>query len=222
MSSGKFCNWANGEPNNCCGGEHYAHFLSVGTWNDFPNATSSGTIAGYVVEYGGTAGDPTLHISDNVQVTFPAPSDPISVTANFNPICNGGGTTLTCNGAVGKVYWYKVSCGGTATSPAAGNTLAASPTTNTTYYARNYSNTQYSTGCASLTINVNPVPTVSSLVATGSIEGAIIKWYTASSGGSQYNGKEALVNGQVYYASQTVNGCESTTRLAVMASVGTH
>jgi hypothetical protein len=220
-SSGQYCNWNGGEPNNCCSGEHYAHFLSGGAWNDFPNSVS-GTIAGYVVEYGGSAGDPTLHISDNVQVTFPAPANPTSVTASYNPICSGGSTTLTCNGAVGTVYWYTVSCGGTATSPATGNTLAVSPTTGTTYYARNYSNAQYSAGCASFTVNVNPAPTVSSLVATGSVEGAIIKWYNAATGGTQYIGTETLVNNQVYYASQTINGVESATRLAVTASVGTH
>ena len=58
-------------------------------------------------------------------------------------------------------------------------------------------------------------PTVSSLQATGTG----IKWYSAASGGTLYNGTEALVNGQTYYASQTVNGCESTTRFAVTATL---
>ena len=60
-------------------------------------------------------------------------------------------------------------------------------------------------------------PTISSLSVTGST----IKWYNASSGGTQYTdpANTALVNGQTYYASQTVNGVESTTRLPVTASV---
>jgi hypothetical protein len=58
-------------------------------------------------------------------------------------------------------------------------------------------------------------PTVSSLQATGTG----IKWYSAASGGILYTGTEALVDGQSYFASQTVNGCESTTRLEVTAHV---
>ena len=57
--------------------------------------------------------------------------------------------------------------------------------------------------------------TVGSLNATG--EG--IKWYSASTGGTLYNGTEPLVNGQKYYASQTVNGVESTARKEVTANI---
>jgi len=60
-------------------------------------------------------------------------------------------------------------------------------------------------------------PTISSLTATGEN----IKWYSASTGGTLYTGTETLVNGQTYYASQTVNGVESTTRLAVTANLVT-
>jgi hypothetical protein len=48
--------------------------------------------------------------------------------------------------------------------------------------------------------------------------GSGIIWYTASSNGSAYAGTEALTSG-TYYASQTVNSVESTTRLAVTATV---
>ena len=71
---------------------------------------------------------------------------------------------------------------------------------------------------------ITSAQTVSSLSASGSG----IKWYNASTGGTAYTGTEALVNGQTYYASQTVNGVESTARLAVTANVtsvptaGTH
>jgi len=62
-------------------------------------------------------------------------------------------------------------------------------------------------------------PTISSLTVTGDN----IKWYNASTGGTQYTSPETtnLVNGQIYYASQTVNGCESTVRLAVTATLTT-
>ncbi|WP_171017244.1 PA14 domain-containing protein [Maribacter sp. ACAM166] len=60
-----YANWNNGEPNNS-GGENYAHINAPGTgfdgsWNDLSNTGSgSGNYQpkGYLVEYGGTTGDP--------------------------------------------------------------------------------------------------------------------------------------------------------------------
>ncbi len=58
-------------------------------------------------------------------------------------------------------------------------------------------------------------PEVSDLVAAGSS----LKWYTAASGGSLLPGSTPLTNGTHYFASQTVSGCESVTRLDVTATV---
>lgn len=89
-----------------------------------------------------------------------APANPTSITATVNPICNGTSTVLTANGAVGTVYWYTASCGGTATSPATSTAadpkLTVNPSVTTTYYARNNNGT-WSAGCSSVTITVNPV-----------------------------------------------------------------
>ncbi len=59
--------------------------------------------------------------------------------------------------------------------------------------------------------------TVANLTATG----ANIKWYSTTTGGTALASTTQLVNGTTYYASQTVNGCESTTRLAVVVSLNT-
>ena len=63
-------------------------------------------------------------------------------------------------------------------------------------------------------------PTISSLAVTHEAE-ATIKWYDALTGGTQYTnpGATNLVNGRIYYASQTINGIESATRFAVTATV---
>ncbi|OFY68396.1 MAG: hypothetical protein A2V64_08415 [Bacteroidetes bacterium RBG_13_43_22] len=59
--------------------------------------------------------------------------------------------------------------------------------------------------------------TVADLAATGTA----IKWYTASTGGTLLSSATTLVNGTYYYASQTVDGCESTSRLGVSVTVTT-
>lgn len=48
-----------------------------------------------------------------------------------------------------------------------------------------------------------------------SINGSNIKWYTAADGGNPWSETALVTDGTTYYASQTVNGCESTDRLAI-------
>ena len=57
--------------------------------------------------------------------------------------------------------------------------------------------------------------TVASLTATGTD----VKWYAAATGGTPLAATTALVNGTTYYASQTVQGCESTNRFRVVVSL---
>jgi len=57
--------------------------------------------------------------------------------------------------------------------------------------------------------------TVSDLSATGDN----IQWYDAATGGNLLNSTTVLTDGQMVYASQTVNGCESTDRLEVSVSI---
>ena len=66
-----YTNWNVNQPDNFNGAEDYAQFYVTGKWNDLPNSESS--IVGYVVEYGGMAGDPVLDISDEVTVNVEAP-----------------------------------------------------------------------------------------------------------------------------------------------------
>ena len=67
------------------------------------------------------------------------------------------------------------------------------------------------TGTASQSFCSSSSPKVSDIVVVGSN----IIWYTASTGGTVVAGTTALASGTTYYASQTTNGCESTSRLAV-------
>lgn len=148
-------------------------------------------------------------------------------TASDQAFCSAASPTVASLSATGtSIQWYSASSGGTALSSSTALTTA------TTYYA-----TQTDGGCESVsrtavvvTINTNPSvptgtatqifcstssPTVNELSATGTS----IQWYEASTGGSALATNTSLVNSTIYYATQTVSGCESTTRLAVTASV---
>ncbi|GIZ09180.1 T9SS type B sorting domain-containing protein [Flavobacterium sp. UMI-01] len=58
-------------------------------------------------------------------------------------------------------------------------------------------------------------PTIATLTASGSN----IKWYSNATNGASLTSTTALVDGTTYYASQTVNGCESSIRFAVSVGI---
>ena len=79
--NGEYANWNDpAEPNNVgTGGEDYGHITynlgpgTVGKWNDLSNTGSTNTTSnyypqGYVVEFGGSPGDPTLSITDFTEI----------------------------------------------------------------------------------------------------------------------------------------------------------
>ncbi len=89
-------NWSTCEPNDA-GGEDYAHFLANGAWNDYPN--SVGSIAGYVVEYGGMPNDSTLVLSGTKDLQVNAlPTYAITATAGANGSVSPSGATLVKQG----------------------------------------------------------------------------------------------------------------------------
>ncbi|MGY6520729.1 MAG: Ig-like domain-containing protein, partial [Mongoliitalea sp.] len=58
-------------------------------------------------------------------------------------------------------------------------------------------------------------PTVGSLFAVGDE----IRWYSSPTGGQMLSDSEQLINGQTYYATNVVDGCESSERIAVLVDV---
>ena len=201
-------------------GSHTTNGTGIGTFTSSITGLSPATtyyVRAYATNSNGTGYGSQLNFTTS---SNPAPADPTSISVTSSTICNGFSTQLTANGVDGTVYWYTGSCGTTGYFSSS-NPVSVSPVATTTYYARSYNNSQYSAGCASTTITVNQPsyvgtpPTVASLQATGSE----IKWYSTSSGGTSLATSVQLVNGNHYYASQTVNGCESTGRMDVTANI---
>ncbi len=90
QSGGSSPNWAfwnTGEPNEYGSGEDYAHITAPGvgvsgSWNDLPiTGAGSGDYQpkGYVVEYGGTTGDPVLQISATTSITVGITPIPVGI-----------------------------------------------------------------------------------------------------------------------------------------------
>ena len=102
------CNTNPPEPNQS-GNEDYAHITSnnigvPGSWNDLTNeGAPNGDYQpkGYIVEYGGMPGDPTLNISASTSIYIP------EITATTNDrACTGGSVSLSATVTEGEIYWY--------------------------------------------------------------------------------------------------------------------
>jgi PKD repeat protein len=154
-----------------------------------------------------------------------APPNPTLVSATANPICSGQSTTLTASGASGTVYWFTGSCGSSG-QIGTGNSITVSPTTTTTYFARNFNNGQFSPGCASLTVTVNavPAPTVSAGGTTTFCQGGSVS--LTSSGGSNFiwnngsSGSSITATTTGNYSAQAISGaCTSAVSNVISVTV---
>ncbi len=158
---------------------------------------------------------------------------PVVVNISSSPTPSGSSTQTFCNSATvasltatgTNIQWYSSPTGGVSLA----NTISL--INGNTYYANQTVN-----GCISpnrfpvlVTINIPSTPTgtstqtfcnsgtISNLLVTGSN----IRWYSAATGGTPLSNTTALVNGTTYYASQTIGGCESLTRLPVNVIINT-
>ncbi|WNL33773.1 DUF4347 domain-containing protein [Arcobacter cryaerophilus gv. pseudocryaerophilus] len=95
---GNYNNWASGEPNDS-NGEDYAHFYGTSSdtnytkWNDF--AGNNSNITGYIVEYGGLAGDSLQTANLTITVTAINDAPTIEATNTVNYIENANGVVLS-------------------------------------------------------------------------------------------------------------------------------
>jgi len=153
--------------------------------------------------------------------------DPAAPTGSANQtLCTLSNPTVSNLSATGSnIKWYAASSGGVAllsTVPLVdGNHYYATQTVSGCESDTRFdvtvslANPAAPTGSASQTFCAVASPVINDLTATGSN----IQWYTASSGGVPLLGTTSLVNATHYYASQTVGGCESTSRFDVTVTI---
>ncbi|MHA7832220.1 MAG: T9SS type B sorting domain-containing protein [Flagellimonas sp.] len=135
-TSPNFAFWNTNEPNDL-NDEDYAHITApdvgiTGSWNDLPiagDAVGDYQPKGYIVEYGGMPGDPTLTLSASTKLTMPQ-----VLQVSPGTICGPGMVTLQAESSMGDILWFDTETGG---SPVAtGDTFQTTwLTDNTTYYA---------------------------------------------------------------------------------------
>jgi len=154
---------------------------------------------------------------------------PTITSTTYATICGAGTATLTATASAGTINWYDLPIGGILLGT--GNSYSPTISTSTTYYVdatenncttatrtavvANVQNTTAPTASATQTFCDIENATISNLTVTGNN----IQWYSSATGGTSLNTSEILVNNASYYASQTVNGCESQTRLPVNVTV---
>ncbi len=106
---GMFEFWNNGEPNNL-GDEDYAHITDpnigiLGSWNDLPVTGSTDPASpyhpkGYIVEFGGMDGDPTINVSASTIIVMP------KTDISTNSLCDEGVAQVNLETNTNQVLWY--------------------------------------------------------------------------------------------------------------------
>ena len=219
------------------------------SWNTSPvqtTATATGLSAGtYTVTVTDANGCTT---TGTATVGQPAALTLATNAVSGSPFCAGSAISVSFTASTapnaGNVYTAQLSSAsgsfatpvslGTLASAAASGTISGTVPAGTAqgsgYRVRVVASNPATTGTdngSNLAVTNTPAPTGSAsqsfssgaTVANLAATGTAIQWYAASTGGSALASTTALVNGTTYYATQTVSGCESLTRLAVTATV---
>lgn len=234
-STPNFAFWNTGEPNQA-GDEDYAHITAPGvgipgSWNDLQeagNPSGSYQAKGYIVEYGGTPGDPVLQLSASTKLTVAS----ISSTTPTSR-CDAGTVTLKATATIGTINWYDSLTGGNFMGTGSNFTTPIINTT-TTYYVETTT-----TNCASkrtaveakiiitptVTNTNSPVtncgPGLFTLTATPSV--GTINWYSQIGGTVVGNGTSYITptisSNTTYYAEAINSGCTNNTKVPIQLIV---
>ncbi len=130
--NGLYTFWNSGEPNNF-GGEHYAHITdpsigSLGSWNDLPNVGSTDPNnpyhpQGYIIEYGGMPGEPTINLSASTRIETP------KSTITEGASCDEDTMTLSVDTNADSILWFDSETATTPIHSGASYTISVTQTT---------------------------------------------------------------------------------------------
>ncbi|MFK5880293.1 MAG: hypothetical protein QM478_12460, partial [Flavobacteriaceae bacterium] len=237
-STPNFAFWNTGEPNQA-GDEDYAHITAPsvgipGAWNDLTNTGApSGDYQpkGYVVEYGGSVGDPILNLSASTSIHIPTITNTIP-----NAICDSGSVTIEATSNLGTINWYD--------SPTSNTVLFTGNyfitpiiSSTTTYYAAAVSDVSCTSGvrvAIEATVNTTPIIITTTgetlcFNGTGNLQatatsGSTINWYATITGGPSLGTGNSFTTPNVtittfYYVDVTANGCTTLTRTQIELTV---
>ncbi|NOU39234.1 MAG: gliding motility-associated C-terminal domain-containing protein [Ferruginibacter sp.] len=201
----------------------------VGVASFIPPTTGLGSIIYYVSQTtaGGCEGPRSA-----VTVTIIAAPTPPLVSATPIEYCqNATATALTATASgTNTLLWFTTATGGVGVASIIPQTAIA----NTTLYyvSQSNGNCQSTRSVVTVTIKPKPVnPTVANLIycqgattlpltATGIVAGATIQWYAALTGGTPIaTPTPSNTATSVYYATQLLNGCESSPRVALTTTI---
>jgi gliding motility-associated-like protein len=230
-----YAKWNSGEPNSA-GDEDYAHVTAsgvgiLGSWNDLSNTGNpSGDYQpkGYIVEYGGTTGDPVLQIATSTTLTIP---EITSITTSTR--CGAGSVTLEAVSNTGVVNWYNTSTGGSFIGT--GNSFSTpSITSDTVFYAVAHTANCSDFSRVAITAHVTPKPVLtftspqymcdeSSKTIDVQTTSGIVNWYDDINATTPiFTGTHFVVpnihQNTVFYAEANNNNCLSD-RVSIVVNV---
>ncbi|WP_187477973.1 T9SS type A sorting domain-containing protein [Amniculibacterium sp. G2-70] len=161
-------------------------------------------------------------ISNRVAVTATINDVPTVTSTTPASVCVSGSMTISATASSGNIKWYDAPTGGNLLG--SGNNFATPVLSSTTVYYAEADNGTCSSVRSSVVAEVKQTspPVVSSsinfcigdVLNNTPIVGNTITWYDQATNGNVVPGSTLLTNGTTYYATQTVNGCESS-RVAV-------
>jgi gliding motility-associated-like protein len=232
-STPTYANWNSpNEPNDTNNNEDYAHITDPavgkpGTWNDLPEqGDPPGPYypKGYVVEYGGTPGDPVLQLSASTTLTIAK----ISSTTPASR-CDAGTVTLKATATAGTINWFDATTGGN--NIGIGTSFTTPNITTTTLFYAETATAGCTTSRTAVEAKIINTPTITrtnspatkcglglfTLEATPT-EG-IINWYSQNGGNIVGTGPTyttpAISTNTIYYAEAVNGGCINNTKTPV-------
>lgn len=163
-------------------------------------------------------------VSNEVEIKTYVNQEPLAVAVSPQIFCVQQNAVLNDISITGQnIKWYD--------APTNGNLLASTTILESkTYYAAqtisiceseripvviNIQNTTAPTGDQLQDFCTTQKPAIANLAATGTN----VVWYDNASNGTILSSETSLINGASYFASQTINGCESANRLAVLVTI---